>query len=118
MKPSLLSNELPLTPAVFFVLFSLADGEKHGYAIMQGMATLSGGKVHMGPGTLYTTLQRLLDLDWIEEVQPRAAMEASNRRRYYRLTGNGKALLEAEISRMDSLVRLARKKRLVPRTAE
>jgi len=118
MKPSLLSDELPLTPAVFFVLFSLADGEKHGYAIMQGMATLSGGKVHMGPGTLYTTLQRLLDLDWIEEVQPRAAMEASNRRRYYRLTGNGKALLEAEISRLDSLVRLARKKRLVPRTAE
>jgi len=114
-----LSHELPLTAAVFFILFSLADGEKHGYAIMQGMATLSDGKVHMGPGTLYTTLQRLLDLDWIEEVQgTRAALESANRRRYYRLTGNGKALLEAELSRMDSLVRLARRKKLVPRTAE
>ena len=118
MKRLQISNELPLTPAVFFVLFSLADGEKHGYAIMQGMARLSDGKVHMGPGTLYTTLQRLLDLDWIEEVQSRAGMEGGNRRRYYRLTGNGKALLEAELSRMDSLVRLARRKKLVPRTAE
>jgi DNA-binding PadR family transcriptional regulator len=123
MRRTQLSEELqqllPLTPAVFFVLLSLADGEKHGYAIMQGMATLSGGKFRMGPGTLYTTLQRLLDLALIEEVQGTgAAVERENRRRYYRLTGGGKVLLEEEISRMDSVVRLARRKKLVPRTVE
>jgi DNA-binding PadR family transcriptional regulator len=123
MKRNQISEELqqllPLTPAVFFVLLSLADGEKHGYAIMQGMATLSGDKFRMGPGTLYTTLQRLLDLALIEEVQGTgAAVEHGSRRRYYRLTGSGKVLLEDEISRMDSVVRLARRKKLVPRTVE
>ena len=123
MKRNRVSEELqqllPLTPAVFFVLLSLADGEKHGYAIMQGMATLSEGKFRMGPGTLYTTLQRLLDLALIEEVQGTGvAVERESRRRYYRLTGSGKVLLEDEISRMDSVVRLARRKKLVPRTVE
>jgi DNA-binding PadR family transcriptional regulator len=123
MKRNRVSEELqqllPLTPAVFFVLFSLAEGEKHGYAIMQGMATLSGGKFRMGPGTVYTTLQRLLDLALIEEVRGTgAAVERESRRRYYRLTGSGRVVLEGEISRMDSVVRLARRKKLVPRTAE
>jgi DNA-binding PadR family transcriptional regulator len=123
MKRNRLSEELqqllPLTPAVFFVLLSLADGAKHGYAIMQGMATLSEIKFRMGPGTLYTTLQRLLDLALIEEVQETGAgVERESRRRYYRLTGSGKVLLEDEINRMDSVVRLARRKKLVPRTAE
>lgn len=114
--PDDLQRLLPLTPAVFFVLFALADGDKHGYAIMQEMAALSGGKVRMGPGTLYTTLQRLLELTLIEEVQ--TADESERRRRYYRLSGSGKSILEAEIGRLDSVVRLARKKRLVPKTAE
>jgi DNA-binding PadR family transcriptional regulator len=123
MKRNQVSEELqqllPLTPAVFFVLLSLADGEKHGYAIMQGMATLPGGKFRMGPGTLYTTLQRLLDLALIEEVQGSgAAVKRESRRRYYRLTGSGTILLEDEISRMESVVRLARRKKLVPRTVE
>jgi DNA-binding PadR family transcriptional regulator len=123
MKRNQLSEELqqllPLTPAVFFVLLSLADGEKHGYAIMQEMATPSGGKFRMGPGTLYTTLQRLLDLALIEEVRRTgAAVGRESRRRYYQLTGSGKVLLEDEISRMDSVVRLARRKKLVPRTVE
>ena len=116
--PDELRKLLPLTPAVFFVLFSLADGEKHGYAIMQEMATLSGGKFRMGPGTLYTTLQRLLDLGLIEEVRgSRSVVERERRRRYYRVTSQGKTLLEDELSRMDSVVRLARTKNLVPRTA-
>jgi DNA-binding PadR family transcriptional regulator len=117
--PEELQHLLPLTPAVFFVLFSLADGEKHGYAIMQQMATLSDGKFRMGPGTLYTTLQRLLDLALIEEVEGTgAATDHENRRRYYRLTGTGKTLLETEIGRMDSIVRLARRRKLIPGTAE
>jgi DNA-binding PadR family transcriptional regulator len=107
---------LPLTPAVFFILFALADGEKHGYAVMQQVAVLSDGEVRMGPGTLYTTIQRLLELCLIEETinhdQP------GGRRRYYGLTGAGKALLQAEISRMDTVVRLAGRKGLVPRNAQ
>ncbi len=116
--PEELEPLLPLTPAVFFVLFSLADGEKHGYAIMQETSALSGGKFRMGPGTLYTTLQRLLDLGLIEEVQGSGGVEQDSRRRYYRLTGSGKLLLEAEVGRMDSVVRLARRRKLVPGTAE
>jgi DNA-binding PadR family transcriptional regulator len=122
MKHNQLSEEqrqlLPLTPAVFFVLFALAEGERHGYAIMQEMAALSGGKFRMGPGTLYTTLQRLLDLGLIEEVNAADDVQGESRRRYYRLSGSGKVLLEDEIGRMDSVVRLAKRKKLVPRAAE
>jgi DNA-binding PadR family transcriptional regulator len=123
MKPNHIPDELqrllPLTPAVFFVLFSLADGDKHGYAIMQQMVELSNGEFRMGPGTLYTTLQRLLELWLIEEVEVAgAAAQRESRRRNYRLTGSGKTLLEAELARMESVVRLARRKKLVPRPAE
>jgi len=117
--PDDLRNLLPLTPAVFFVLFALADGEKHGYAIMQMVSTLSENKVRMGPGTLYTTIQRLLNLSLIEETAgPGSTAEHESRRRYYRLTRTGRLLLEAEIDRMESVVRRARRKKLTPRTAE
>lgn len=117
--PEDLQPLLPMTPAVFYVLFSLADGEKHGYAIMQESSKLSNGEFRMGPGTLYTTLQRLLDLKLIEEVELAAAGDRrESRRRYYRLTGTGRVLLEAELARLDSVVRLARRKKLVPRPAE
>jgi len=115
--PEELRSLLPLTPAVFYVLFALAGGEKHGYAIMQETSALSDGKFRMGPGTLYTTLQRLLDLSVIEEVEGSRSAQDS-RRRYYRLMGNGKALLGAELARMDSVVRLARRRKLVRGTAE
>jgi DNA-binding PadR family transcriptional regulator len=95
----------PLTPAVFFTLFALADGEKHGYAIMQETTQLSGGKFRMGPGTLYTTIQRLMSLDLIAEVEGAGNTDA--RRRYYRLTRQGQALLQLEIDRMRDLVSLA-----------
>ena len=117
--PDQLQQWLPLTPAVFFILFALADGEKHGYAIMQAVATLSGETCRMGPGTLYSTIQRLSDLRLIEEsAGPAASTERESRRRYYRLTHNGKILLEAEVGRMESVVRLARRKRLVPQASE
>ncbi|MGA9565704.1 MAG: PadR family transcriptional regulator [Candidatus Korobacteraceae bacterium] len=108
---------LPLTPAVFYVLFALADGEKHGYAIMQATAALSDGKFRMGPGTLYTTLQRLVDQGLIAEVKGGRGTEDS-RRRYYRLAGQAKSLLESELGRMDAAVRLARKRKLAPESAE
>ena len=113
-----LSDELmrlmPLTPAVFFILFALADGEKHGYAIMQESAKLSEGRFRMGPGTLYTTIQRLLELSLIEET----ADGGESRRRYYRLTRNGRALLDLEINRMGAVLRLANEKNLWPQIAK
>lgn len=112
-----LRPDQPLTPAVFYVLLSLTDGEKHGYAIMQAMSALSDGTFRMGPGTLYTTLQRLLDQGLIAEVEESCGSEDS-RRRYYRLAGQAKSLLESELARMEAAVRLARKRKLVPRTTE
>ena len=106
---------MPLTPAVFFILFALADGEKHGYAIMQQVSVLSGAKVRMGPGTLYTTIQRLLALSLIEET---TSDEGDERRRYYRLTRAGKTILQAEIARMDAVLKIAQKKKLVPGHAQ
>jgi DNA-binding PadR family transcriptional regulator len=111
-----LQQMLPLTPAVFFVLLSLAGGEKHGYAIMQEVSALSAEKVRMGPGTLYSTIQRLVDLELIEETEGSGEpSDHESRRRYYRLTGNGRLVLESEISRMESVVRVARKRRLAPK---
>ena len=107
---------IPLTPAVFFILFALADGEKHGYAIMQQTTKLSDGQFRMGPGTLYTTIQRLLDLFLIEEVWDNAARES--RRRYYRLTRNGRVLLDMEIKRLGAVLQLAGEMRLWPQPAK
>lgn len=115
--PEDLRELIPLTPAVFFVLFALGEGEKHGYAIMQETDKLSDGTFRMGPGTLYTTLQRLLDLGIIEESEGGGA-PGDSRRRYYRLAGHGKVLLESELRRMESVVRLARRRRFVQGTAD
>jgi DNA-binding PadR family transcriptional regulator len=64
--PEDLQHLLPLTPAVFFIRFALAEGEKHGYAIMQTVSQISDHQFRMGPGTLYTTIQRVLDLGLIQ----------------------------------------------------
>ena len=110
---------LPLTPAVFFILFALADGDKHGYAIMQETTKLSEGRFRMGPGTLYTTIQRLLELSLIEEVwEMNDGDKRESRRRYYRLTRQGRALLNLEINRMGAVLRLASEKRLWPQIAK
>jgi DNA-binding PadR family transcriptional regulator len=77
---------------------------------MQEVSKLSAGKFRMGPGTLYTTIQRLLDLKLIAETKESIAEEG--RRRYYKLTRSGKLLFEAELSRMDEVLRLAHRKRL------
>jgi DNA-binding PadR family transcriptional regulator len=117
--PEDLQHLLPLTPAVFFILFALADGEKHGYAIMQAASRISDHQFRMGPGTLYTTIQRLLDLCLIEEAKSAAGKsDHQKRRRYYKLTRTGKTVLAADIGRMESVVRLARHKKLVPKTLE
>src|SRR5258708_13917566 len=117
--PEELMRLIPLTPAVFFILFALADGEKHGYAIMQQTSKLSEGTFRMGPGTLYTTIQRLLDFALIEEFSGNSEADSrDSRRRYYRLTRQGKTLLDLEINRMGAVLRLATEKRLWPQVAK
>ena len=105
---------LPLTPAVFHVLLALAGGERHGYAIMQEVAESTGGRIKMGPGTLYGTIKRLLEAGLIEESgeRPDPALD-DGRRRYYRLTGVGQRAVRAEARRYAELVEIARGKRLV-----
>ena len=109
-----LNKLLPLTPAVFFVLFALANGEKHGYAIMQETKVLSDGKFRMGAGTLYTTIQRLLEMSLIEEGK----VDAEARRRYYRLTRSGRLVFKAELSRMDKVLKVAVDHRLASQEGE
>ena len=105
---------LPLTPAVFHILLALADGERHGYAIMREVAASTAGQIQMGPGTLYGTLKRMLAAQLIEESdeRPDPALD-DERRRYYRLTAFGRSVAAAEAQRLSALVRLARAKRLV-----
>ena len=83
---------------------------------MQTVSRISDNQFRMGPGTLYTTIQRLLDLNLIQETEnARGQSDHENRRRYYKLTRTGKTVLAADISRMESVVRFARK--LVPKTS-
>ena len=107
-------SDFTLPPAAFFILFALAGGDKHGYAIMQETRELSDGKFPLGPATLYTNIQRLLESRWIREVA--APAEADSRRRYYRLTREGKSALNLELERMESMVRKSKAMRL--RSAE
>jgi DNA-binding PadR family transcriptional regulator len=115
MSPEPVGDLLPLTPAVFYILFALGEGEKHGYAIMKEVENVSGGKFTMGPGTLYTTIQRLLELGLIQETS--TSSDSERRRRSYRLSRRGRQIIEAELNRMESLVRSAQSRKLVPREA-
>ena len=115
--PDGLRQLLPLTPAVFYILFALAEGEKHGYAIMKEAAALSNGEFTRGPATLYTSIQRLLELGVIEETSGSTRSNSERRRRCYRLSRAGRLVFEAEIDRMESLVRSAQRRKLVPHDA-
>jgi len=106
---------VPLTPAVVHVLLSLAAGERHGYGILKDVLHQTNDRVRLGPGTLYGTLQRLMEAGWVEECTGSSRTEA--RRRYYRLTRPGREALQAEVDRLDLLVRAARAQRIVPRSA-
>ena len=96
----------PLTPAVFHVLLALVGGDRHGYGIMQDIAEHTDGALHMGAGTLYGTIQRLIDSGWVREVEsPRPQTARDERRRHYRLTPAGKSALDEEIQRLEMLLR-------------
>jgi DNA-binding PadR family transcriptional regulator len=100
---------LPMTPAVFYTLFALVRGEQHGYAIMQSVHALSEGAMPMGPGTLYSTIQRLANFGLIEETTlQKRPDELERRRRFYRLTQLGRRLFDLEIERMQGVLRQVR----------
>ncbi|MBX3748433.1 MAG: helix-turn-helix transcriptional regulator [Verrucomicrobiae bacterium] len=116
MDPKLIdpTSHLPLTPAVFHILLALSESEQHGYAIMRSVTTSTDGVVRMGPGTLYGTIKRLLEAGWIESCDERPDPELDDeRRRYYRLTGYGRRVAEAEAQRYRAIVREARSKGLL-----
>ena len=105
---------LPLTPPVFHILMALADGERHGYGIMQEVARQTGGALQLGPGTLYGCLKRMLAADLVEESDERPDPElADERRRYYRITALGDRAVRAEARRLADAVSAAIGKRLL-----
>jgi DNA-binding PadR family transcriptional regulator len=100
---------VPLTPTVFYILFALAGGDKHGYEIAKHVAEDSQGRVRMGTGTLYGSIKRMLADALIEETEERPAPELDDeRRRYYRLTDAGRRALRAEVQRYARVVTIAR----------
>jgi len=107
---------LPLTPVAFEILLALADGEQHGYRIMQEVNARSGGAVTLHAGTLYRTLARLLEQSLIEELAGRPE-EDDERRRYYRLTPFGRAVARAEVARLERMTALARRAGIAPKRA-
>ena len=99
---------LPLPPATFHILIALAEGDRHGYAIIQDVSVRTGGEVRMSAGTLYRSIQRMQEHGLIEETRDRPAPdEDDERRRYYRLTEFGSAVARAEARRLTQLVKLA-----------
>ena len=111
--PHRAAGPLPLTPAILHVLLALADGERHGYAIMQEVERLTGGRVRLGPGTLYGSIKRMLAAGLIEEAdeRPDPALD-DERRRYYRVTARGRRATAAEVERLSGLVRVAKLKKV------
>ena len=103
---------LPLTPVAFDILLALADGEQHGYRILQDVNARSGSVTPLHAGTLYRALARLLEQDLIEELSERPA-EDDERRRYYRLTDRGIAVARAEARRLAGQLATAEARRLL-----
>ena len=105
----------PLKDSEFHILLALADGDRHGYGIMQEVETRSQGTVRLGPGTLYGAIKRMLASGLIEESakRPTADQDDERRRCYYRLTRLGRSVAEKEAQRLAELVRVAHSKRLV-----
>ena len=104
----------PMTPAVIHVLLALAGGERHGYAILKDVQRETGSQFRFGPGTIYGTLQRLMEAGWVEEVTAPAA-DTDARRRYYRMTRAGREALKEEIDRLGALLAAGRAHGIHPR---
>jgi DNA-binding PadR family transcriptional regulator len=109
------SSLLPLPNAAFHILLAVADEDRHGYAIIQDVAARTGGALKLSPGTLYRSIQRMLEQGLLVEPHQRPLPELDDeRRRYYRITAFGRAVAEAESGRMAQLVRMARARGFAP----
>ncbi|MGH7617888.1 MAG: PadR family transcriptional regulator [Gemmatimonadaceae bacterium] len=112
------AERVAITPAVFQIMVALADGELHGYGIMQDVDRVTNGETKIGPGTLYRSIQRMMVEGLIEELDLALDGEADDdRRRYYRLTDKGRATAAAEANRLAMLVDAARARHLLPKRA-
>jgi DNA-binding PadR family transcriptional regulator len=103
----------PLPSAAFQILLALAGEDLHGYAIMRQVEEQSQGRVRLGPGTIYSSIQTLLEERLIEEVDGAAGESGDERRRYYRLTTAGRKVACSEADRMAGLLRVARARRIL-----
>jgi DNA-binding PadR family transcriptional regulator len=104
-----------VSAATFYILVALAQGDRHGYAIIKEIQDFTVGEVVLLPGTLYRLIGQLCRDKWIAEV--RGAPSDDPRRRYYRLTPGGRKALAAEVARLESMVKLVRKNQLLAREA-
>jgi DNA-binding PadR family transcriptional regulator len=104
----------PLPAAAFQILLSLTDDDLHGYGIMRNVEEQTAGRMRLGPGTLYSSIQTLLEEKLIQELDQREdAKLGQERRRYYRLTAAGRKLARAEAERLADLLRVARAKKIL-----
>jgi DNA-binding PadR family transcriptional regulator len=109
---------LPLPPATFHILMALAEEDRHGYGILQDVSERTRGEVRLSAGTLYRSIQRMLEQGLLVEIQERPAPELDDeRRRYYRITPFGATVARAETRRLAELIKLARASGFVPRNA-
>jgi DNA-binding PadR family transcriptional regulator len=113
--PNDIDAQLPLPPATFHILMALVDDTRHGYAIIQDVAARTDGEIQLSAGTLYRSIQRMLDDGLIVEAKKRPAPAFDDeRRRYYSITPFGRAVAQAELYRLTQLVRLAKARGLTP----
>ena len=109
------SEFLPLPPATFHILLAVSDEDRHGYAVIQDVAAGTGGELKLSAGTLYRSIQRMLEQGLIVEPRERPQPELDDeRRRYYRITELGRKVAEAEARRLAQLVRMARQRGYAP----
>lgn len=109
---------LPLQPTTFHILLSLSEEDRHGYAIILDVAQRTNGDIKLSAGTLYRSIQRMLELALITETKTRPAPEIDDeRRRYYRITPFGRAVARAEVERLRGLVKMARLCGVTPGTS-
>jgi len=110
------ADYLPLTPAVLHILLALAGGDRHGYAIAQEVESLTDGRVRMGPGTLYGSIERMDEGGLLERAPRRDHDDPGDERRvYYRLTRLGERVLELELERLNAVVELGRERHVFQR---
>jgi DNA-binding PadR family transcriptional regulator len=107
---------LPLPPVTFHILVALADEDRHGYAIMQEVAARTGGALKLGAGTLYRSIQRMLEQGLVTEIASLSSRSRDDeeRRRYYRITPFGRSVAKAEMRRLTQMLKLGRASGFAP----